>query len=73
MKPRVIVGIVLAGLGAFILLNGLSYRSRSNIISVGDLHASVSEQHAIPTWVGGLAIAAGVVLIATGVGGRRAA
>jgi hypothetical protein len=72
MKPRVIVGIVLAGLGAVILLKGLSYRSRDNVISVGDLHASVSEQHAIPAWVGGAVIAAGVVLILTGAGGRRA-
>lgn len=73
MKPMVIVGIVLAGLGAFILMKGLSYRSQNNIISVGDIHASVSEQHAIPAWVGGVAIAAGVVLIVTGAGGRRAA
>jgi hypothetical protein len=73
MKPKVIVGIVLAGLGAVILLKGLSYRSHDNVISVGDLHASVSERHAIPAWVGGAAIAAGVVLIVTGVGGRRAA
>ena len=73
MKPVVIVGIVLAVLGAVILLRGLSYRSRDNVISVGDLHASVSERHAIPAWVGGAAIAAGVVLILTGVGGRRPA
>jgi hypothetical protein len=73
MKPKVIVGIVLAGLGAVILLRGLSYRSQNNVISVGDLHATVSEQHAIPAWVGGAAIAVGVVLIVTGVGGRRAA
>jgi uncharacterized membrane protein len=73
MKPKVIVGIVLAGLGTFILLKGLSYRSQSNVVSIGDLHASVSEQHTIPTWVGVVVIAAGVVLIVTGAGGRRAA
>jgi hypothetical protein len=72
MKPLVIVGIVLAGLGAFILLNGLSYRSQSNVISIGDLHASVSEQRAIPAWVGGAAIAAGLALIVTGARRRRA-
>lgn len=73
MKPMVIVGIVVAGLGAFILMKGLSYHSQNNVISVGDLHASVSEEHTIPAWVGGAAIAAGVVLIITGVGGRRSA
>ena len=73
MKPMVIVGIVLAGLGAFILMKGLSYRSQNNVISVGDLHASVSEQHTIPASVGGVAVAAGVILIVTGASGRRAA
>jgi hypothetical protein len=73
MKPMVIVGIVVAGLGAFILLQGLSYRSQNNVISVGDLHASVSERHSVPPWVGVAAIAAGVVLIVTGAGGRRRA
>jgi len=72
MKPMVIVGIVVAGLGAFILMKGLSYRSQNNIISVGDIHASVSEQHTIPAWVGGAAIAVGVVLIVSGAGRRRA-
>jgi len=70
MKPMVIVGIVLAGLGAFLLLKGLSYRSQSSVISIGDIRASVSEQQAIPPWVGGVAIAAGVVLIITGAGRR---
>ena len=70
MKPMVIVGIVLAGLGAFLLLKGLSYRSQSSVINIGDLHASVSEQHAVPPWIGGVAIAAGVVLIVTGAGRR---
>jgi len=40
---------------------------------LGDLHASVSERHSVPPWVGVAAIAAGVVLIVTGAGGRRRA
>lgn len=70
MKPMVIVGIILAGLGAFLLLKGLNYRSQSSVINIGDIHASVSEQHAVPPWVGGVAIAAGVVLIVSGAGRR---
>jgi hypothetical protein len=33
---------------------------------VGDLKASVEERHAVPAWVGGLAIVAGVVMLAGG-------
>jgi hypothetical protein len=73
MKPLVIAGIVLVGLGAFVLLNGLTYSSRSNVLKVGDLQVSAEEQRAIPTWVGGVAIVGGLVLVGAGVGKRRGA
>jgi hypothetical protein len=73
MKPLVIAGIVLVGLGAFVLLNGLTYSSRSNVLKVGDLQVSAEEQRAIPTWVGGVAIVGGLVMVGAGVGKRRGA
>jgi hypothetical protein len=60
------VGIVLLVLGAFIVFRGASYKSRDEVLRVGDLKASVEEKHAIPTWVGGVAIVAGLVLLAGG-------
>ena len=66
MRPLTLVGILLLALGAFILFRGMSYKSRDEVLKVGDLKASVTEKHAVPTWVGGLAIVAGVVLIAGG-------
>jgi hypothetical protein len=66
MRPLAIVGIVLLALGAFILFRGATYKSKDEVLKVGDLKASVEQKHAIPTWVGGVAIVAGIVLLAAG-------
>ena len=66
MRPLTLVGILLVALGAFILFRGMSYKSKDEVLRVGDLKASVEEKHAVPAWAGGLAIVAGVVLIAGG-------
>jgi uncharacterized membrane protein len=66
MRPLTLVGILLLALGAFILFRGMSYKSKDEVLRVGDVKASVTEKHAVPTWAGGIAIIAGVVLIAGG-------
>jgi hypothetical protein len=66
MRPLSIVGLLLVLIGAFILFRGLSYKSKDEVLRVGDLKASVEERHAVPAWVGGLAIVAGVVMLAGG-------
>jgi uncharacterized membrane protein len=66
MRPISIVGILLLVLGAFIVFRGASYKSRDEVLRVGDVKASVEERHAVPTWVGGLAIVAGLVMLAGG-------
>ncbi len=66
MRPLSLIGIILLALGAFIIFRGASYKSKDEVLRVGDLKASVEEKHAVPTWVGGAAIVAGVVLIAAG-------
>ena len=66
MRPLSLIGIVLLALGAFIIFRGASYKSRDEVLKVGDLKASVEEKHAVPTWVGGAAIVDGVVLLAAG-------
>jgi hypothetical protein len=71
MKGLVVVGILIAALGGFVLLRGASFRSQHDVVRVGDLHASVSERHDIPTWVGGVALVVGLVLV--GAGARRRA
>jgi hypothetical protein len=66
MRPLSIVGILLLVIGAFIVFRGATYKSRDEVLKVGDLKASVEEKHAVPTWLGGAAIVAGVVLLAAG-------
>lgn len=71
MKPLVIAGIVIAGLGAYVLLKGLTYRSQSNVLKVGDLQVTAEEHRLVPPWVGGVAVAGGLVLIGAGVRRQR--
>ena len=66
MRPLALIGVVLVILGAFILFQGMSYKSKDEVLRVGDLKASVEQKHAVPTWAGGLALVAGVVLIGAG-------
>ena len=66
MRPLIIVGIAIIGLGAFVLLRGASFTSRHDVIKVGDLKVTASEQQTVPPWVGGVAILAGAALIAAG-------
>jgi hypothetical protein len=73
MKPMVIAGIVIAGLGAYVLVKGLSYGSQSNVLKVGELQVSAEERRMVPAWVGGVAVVGGLVLIGAGVGKRRGA
>lgn len=66
MRPLSLVGILLLVVGAFIVFRGLTYESRDEVLRVGDLKASVEERRAVPTWVGGVAIVAGIALLAAG-------
>ena len=66
MRPQALVGIVLLVLGAFILFRGMTYKSKDEVLKVGGVKASVEEKHAVPTWAGGVALVAGLVLLAGG-------
>jgi len=66
MRPQALIGIVLLALGAFIVFRGMSYSSRDEVLKVGDVKASVESKKAVPTWAGGIAIVAGLVLIGAG-------
>jgi drug/metabolite transporter (DMT)-like permease len=63
MKPQMILGIVLAGVGVFIVLRGLNYGSDRSVMRVGDIQASVETRRAVPLWVGGVGIVGGLLLV----------
>jgi uncharacterized membrane protein len=66
MRPQALIGIILIIIGAIVVFRGMSYKSRDEVLRVGDIKASVEQKRAVPTWAGGVAIIAGVVLLAAG-------
>ncbi|HEX3846039.1 MAG TPA: hypothetical protein VHV81_01550 [Steroidobacteraceae bacterium] len=67
MRAVQIIGALLIAGGLFILIRSPSYTSEKSVFKVGDVEAKVSQDHAIPAWVGGVALAGGLVLIVVGV------
>jgi hypothetical protein len=66
MRPLSLIGIVLLAIGAYVTFRGFTYSSKEEVLEVGDVKATVESKEAVPAWVGGIAIVAGVVLIAAG-------
>jgi hypothetical protein len=62
---QIVGGILIAG-GLFVLIKAPSYSSEKSVFKIGDVEAKVAQEHPIPPWAGGAAIAAGVVLIVVG-------
>jgi len=67
MRPLLIAGIVLFGLGAFVFIRGGSFSSQKDVLSVGDLQITAEERQTIPPWAAGAAMVGGLVLIVSGV------
>jgi hypothetical protein len=71
MRIRLVVGCVLILAGGYILARGLSYTSKQDVVNLGGLRVSAEERRPVPTWVGGLAAIAGLVLVFSGAAGPR--
>jgi drug/metabolite transporter (DMT)-like permease len=70
MRMLQIVGAILIAGGLFVLIKAPTYSSEKSVFKVGDVEARVAQDHEISPWLGGAALAAGVVLIV--VGARKA-
>lgn len=66
MRALQILGAILILGGLFVLIKSPSYSSDKSVLKIGDVEAKVSQEHAIPPWVGGAGVVAGVVLIVIG-------
>ena len=69
MKPAIVIGIVLILLGIVALsYNRITYTTKEKIVEIGPLQATAEKQKSIPLppLLGGLALVAGVGLIAVG-------
>jgi drug/metabolite transporter (DMT)-like permease len=66
MRAIQIIGALLIAGGLYVLIKSPSYSSGKSLFKVGSVEATVQEEHAIPPWAGGAALAAGVVLVVAG-------
>jgi hypothetical protein len=69
MKMASIVGIVLIVLGVIgLAVGGINYTSREKVIDIGPIEATAEKRERIPISpiAGGIALAAGVVLLIAG-------
>jgi hypothetical protein len=66
MRVLQILGAILILGGLYVLVSSPSYSSEKSLLKIGDVEAKVSQEHAIPPWVGGAGIAVGVILIVVG-------
>jgi hypothetical protein len=66
MRVLQILGVLLIAGGLFVLVKSPSYSSDKSVFKIGNVEAKVAQEHAVPAWAGGAALAAGVVLIAVG-------
>jgi hypothetical protein len=68
------LGIILIIAGAFALAyQGIPYKKREKLLDLGPIHATAEREETIPLppWVGGGALAVGVLMVVLGGGGRR--
>ena len=66
MRIGLILGALLIAGGLYILIKAPTYSQDKPVLKVGPLEAKVEQQHEIPPWVGGAALAVGVVLVVAG-------
>ena len=69
MRAPSILGIVLIVFGAIALAyQGITYTTQKDVVNIGPIHATTSEQKTVPLppILGALAIAAGVVVLVYG-------
>ncbi len=66
MRPRMLIGIILIVVGVVALAyHGITYTTREKVLQIGPLEATKKTEKTIslPPLLGGVALAAGIVLI----------
>jgi hypothetical protein len=67
----IIAGIVLIALGLGAALGKFDYKSKDQIVKLGDVSASAERSHVVPVWAGYAGIVIGIGLIGFGATRRR--
>lgn len=66
MKATLISGLVLIAAGVFLILRPPHYSSEQSVFKLGSLEAKVQQDRALPGWVGGTVLGAGIILLGAG-------
>jgi len=66
MRRYSLLGLVILGVGTFLLLRGGSFTHREDVVNLGDTHITASEKESIPPWVGGVVMMVGAAFLVTG-------
>jgi drug/metabolite transporter (DMT)-like permease len=65
MRGTVWAGIALIVVGVALYLKG-GFTKKEEVLDVGPLSVSTSEKQSVPPWIAGIAVGAGVLLVAAG-------
>jgi hypothetical protein len=71
MRVFLISGAILILVGLWIIIRPPSYSREESVLKIGGLEAKMQQRHAVPGWVGGVALGAGLVLVVIGGKKRR--
>jgi hypothetical protein len=66
MRIIQVIGVLLIAGGLYVLIASPTYSSDKSLFKVGEVEARVRQDHEIPPWAGGAAVAAGLVLVVAG-------
>jgi hypothetical protein len=61
-----VAGVLIIAFGAVVLIRGGNFSTRREMMHVGDVKVTTSEEQTIPPWAAGVAVAAGVALLVAG-------
>ena len=66
MKAAIVAGLILIAAGIFLIVRPPHYASEQSVFKLGQLEARMQQERALPGWVGGVALGAGIVLLGAG-------
>lgn len=66
MRVLTISGVALILIGLWIIIRPPSYSREESVLKLGNLEAKMQQEHAVPGWIGGIALGAGLVLVLVG-------
>jgi hypothetical protein len=66
MRALQVLGIVLIVAGLWVLVHPPTYTREESLFKVGNVEATMRQQHPVPAWAGGAALGAGVVILLLG-------